>query len=246
MSEAAIQKVEKVLLAIKDPEFLEAIEANFEDAEDVQFERVKMPSGGGLTFEMLGENGEPAAVADITGIIVGKYKINTRWGELGGESQAPLCVALDAKHGIGDPGGDCRTCPLNQWGSGKDGRGKECKNCYRCYVLPLDKALPKLLTMPPTSMANFKAYLNFLSDQKKPYYAVLTRAKLEKTANKGGITYSRVTLGRVGDIPREHVPAVLDYMKRMGPFMSAKKVEADDYAVGSDEAEADKPQSEPF
>lgn len=241
-----IQPVKDFALSvISNPELKEAIQANFEGADEIRFERVKMPSGGGLSFETLGENGEAQPVAELSGIIVDKYRINTRWEErFSGEVTAPLCVSLDARHGVGDPGGDCRACQFNQWGSGPDGRGKACKNLHRVYLLPLDRALPKLITMPPTSLGNFESYMRFLSDNFKPFYTVVTRVKLEKATNKGGIQFSRAVLSRIGEVPKEHLAAVKGYIETMRPLMRAVKVESDDY--NTEEADSAEPTNQPF
>lgn len=244
-----LQKVEGgqfQLAVVGNPDLKEAIMANFEGADEIRFERIKMPSGGGLTFEVLDENGEIAPVPELKGIIVDKYRVNTRWAEkFTGEVSAPLCVALDARHGVGDPGGDCRTCPLNQWGSADDGRGKVCKNLHRVYLLPLDRALPKIVTLPPTSLGNFDSYMRLLAEQSRPYYFAVTRIKLEKAVSSSGITYSKAAFSKLGDVPVESVPGVRAYIADMKPLMRAVKIEAADYNVEDSEADS-QDSTEPF
>lgn len=46
-----------------------------------------------------------------------------------------LCRSDDMKTGIGEPGGSCATCPLNQFGSAKGGKGKG-KACTEFYNFP--------------------------------------------------------------------------------------------------------------
>jgi len=46
-----------------------------------------------------------------------------------------LCRSDDMKQGIGEPGGECAVCPLNQFGSAKDGAGKG-KACTEFFNFP--------------------------------------------------------------------------------------------------------------
>jgi hypothetical protein len=46
-----------------------------------------------------------------------------------------LCRSEDMVNGIGEPGGKCATCPLNQFGSAKNGEGKG-KACTEFYNFP--------------------------------------------------------------------------------------------------------------
>lgn len=41
------------------------------------------------------------------------------------DNRQVLCRSLDSLHGVGDPGGDCSTCPMAKW---TQGRGKNSKN----------------------------------------------------------------------------------------------------------------------
>jgi len=46
-----------------------------------------------------------------------------------------LCRSDDMKHGVGDPGGECAKCPLNRFGTAKNGKGKG-KACTEFYNFP--------------------------------------------------------------------------------------------------------------
>ncbi len=241
-----IQKVEQgfSIVALEDAGFKEVVRENLAGMGRIQFERVKMPSGGGLSFEVCDENGEPVPASEITGIIVDRYPVNAYWPDkFAGASNPPQCVAMDGLHGVGNPGGLCAKCPHNQWGSDEDGRGKACKNLHRIYVLPPGDVLPLLIALPPTSLANFNAYmLRLTSKAKKPYWAVVTRIRLEKVTNKDGIAYSRAVFSKIGDVPTEKLPALKTYIEELRPLMRAVEVEMADYNVEIDEADG----SEPF
>jgi hypothetical protein len=56
-----------------------------------------------------------------------------------------LCRAEDAKMGVGEPGGECRVCPLSLWGKATDGKRKppRCTLFHNYIILALpEKGLP--------------------------------------------------------------------------------------------------------
>jgi hypothetical protein len=48
--------------------------------------------------------------AKITGIFLGMTRSRTRF-----VNKEPVCKAVDFKHGVGDPGGECAKCTLKDW-----------------------------------------------------------------------------------------------------------------------------------
>ena len=54
------------------------------------------------------------------------------FGALGG-SNPPDCGSFDGITGTGTPGGICKNCPFNQFGSG-EGKSKACKNRRMLYL----------------------------------------------------------------------------------------------------------------
>ncbi len=82
------------------------------DGLTTTFDKVKIPSGGGLMFEVTGENGEPEPVKTIEGVILYHHAVNSFYKEkYTGGSNPPDCGSYDGKTGEGDPGGDCSKCP---------------------------------------------------------------------------------------------------------------------------------------
>lgn len=250
MAATEIQKVEQgfAIAALESGDLKEIVKENLSDLGRIQFERVKMPSGGGLSFEVSDENGNPVTVAEITGIILDRYPVNAFWPDrFAGASNPPQCVAMDGREGVGNPGGLCARCPNNQWGSDEDGRGKACKNLHRIYVLPPGDIMPLLIALPPTSLANFNAYmLRLTSKAKKPYWAVMTKIRLEKATSAQGITYSKAVFSKVGDVPAEKLLDLKAYVESLKPLMRSVEVQAADYDVEASEADAQQPSSEPF
>ncbi|HHW26224.1 MAG TPA: hypothetical protein GXX23_02660 [Firmicutes bacterium] len=254
MSEAAVKDIQKVdqggfsIAALESKDLKEVVKENLSDLGRIQFERVKMPSGGALVFEVTDEDGNPKPVAEITGIIVDRYPVNAYWPDkFAGASNPPQCVAMDGRTGVGDPGGNCATCPHNQWGSDQDSKGKACKNLHRIYILPPGDIMPLLIALPPTSLANFNAYMLRLTNKaKKPYWAVLTKIKLEKATSAQGITYSKAVFSKVGDVPAEKLLDLKAYVESLKPLMRSVEIQAADYDVEASEADAQQPSSEPF
>jgi len=230
------------IAALEQPEIKEIVRENLAGMGRIQFERVKMPSGGALAFELTDENGEPRPAAEIVGVILDRYPVNAYWPDkFAGAKNPPQCVALDGQNGVGQPGGPCIKCPHNQWGSDGEGRGKACKNLHRIYILPPGDILPLLIALPPTSLANFNAYMMRLTSKtKKPYWAVVTKIKLEKATNTAGISYSRAVFTKIGDVPADKLAALKAYIEELKPLMRAVEVQAEDYNVEDVEnAEAD-------
>ena len=87
---------------------------------DITFDRVTIPSAGGTTFELPGElPGETDAVKEFTGVILYHHPLHAFYRErFTGGNNAPDCGSYDGMTGVGNPGGDCASCPLNQFGSG--------------------------------------------------------------------------------------------------------------------------------
>ena len=159
---------------------------------DVSFDRIKIPAGGSTVFEVPGEApGETDAVKEFRGVILYHHPLFTyyREGYTGG-NDAPDCGSYDGMFGVGDPGGNCAHCPLNQFGSGENG-GKACKNTRRIYILREDELIPLLLTLPTGSMKEFSIYVKRLLAKGRKTGEVVTRFFLKRVTNAGGIAYSQ-------------------------------------------------------
>lgn len=85
--------------------------------EDVAFQQLKLLQG--LSPEVNDGQGSPGqwivagypAMKTCTFVPISQMK--TR--ELRNAEQVLTCQSLDAQTGVGDPGGNCQTCPMNQW-----------------------------------------------------------------------------------------------------------------------------------
>lgn len=207
-------------LAPIDAEMATAIKEELDGLGQIPFDSIKIPAGGGITFEIPGDDPDrPETASSIVGVIVYHHAVNAYWpGEYRGGNEPPECASFDGRQGIDRESGElmpCASCPHNQFGSGKNG-GKACKNGHRVYILRSGEMLPLLLTVPPTSLKALSAYLSRSIVLKGTRcWKVITELTLKKEKNAGGIAYSSCVFKRVGTVPPEQVEAT----KAMADFV---------------------------
>ena len=161
------------------------------DGLDVGFERIKIPSAGSTVFEMPGEDGEPDAVKEFSAVILHHHPLFCYYKtKYTGGNNPPDCGSFDGVCGVGDPGGECKKCPLNKFDTGENG-SKACKNRRRIYVLKEGEVFPLLLSLPTGSLKEFTKYLKRLLSKGKKSNAFVTRFALKKATNSGGVVYSQ-------------------------------------------------------
>jgi len=203
-----------------------------EDMTDIflTFERVRVPSGGGITFEIEGDDPEnPETTKELVGVIVDHHAIRQYWANpYSGEKTPPDCRSNDGHVGIGDPGGDCASCPLNQFGSDSRGRGKACKSQRVVYILRDGDPFPLQLTLPPTSLKNFNTYFNKLARKGRKTYGVVTKITLKKAVNKDNIPYSEAQFAVVRELTAEEKAKAVIYAQNIREYTRRQNV-ADQY-----------------
>jgi len=210
-------------LAVKDTNIYlaaTAVESEFLSKEEMEEQmkgvtvtlpRVKIPAGGGLSFEIPnGENpDDPTIMKVIEGVIIDQFSLNVLWEE-GSENDPdakPLCTSNPgADFGVGEPGGKCVVCPLNVFGSGAGGKGKMCKNTRRLFILLPGEMLPLQLTLPPTSLKNFNTFLLNITSKGLPVWAFPTKIGLKK--EEGAYVYSVATFARGEVFPEDDLRAI--------------------------------------
>ena len=180
-------------------------------------ERVTIPPGGVTTWSF--EDG--TEVKDIQGVIIKSQKTRSYWAEaLSGEGNPPDCVSPDCITGYGEPGGDCATCPNNEFGTGQSGYSKACKETMHVFLLREDSLLPIVIQIPPSSLKAFKKYCTRLVGQMKSINSVVTSFTLEKgKGGKSGYTFSEVSFKNVGDLSKEHYEMVKQYRDGLTKIM---------------------------
>ena len=185
------------------------------DGLQLRLQRVKIPAGGVLQFEMPGEDLEnPEYVPVLEGVILFNHPANSYWPE-GNEyddNTPPLCQAVTGKMGYGDPGGICETCAYNRFGSGLNG-GKACKNMRMLYLLRSGDFMPIQLTLPPTSLTSYRDFANwaFLLQKRPVYSGVVQIALRRETGN--GFTYSVATFKKLYNFEGEELAQISSIAK---------------------------------
>lgn len=189
----------------------EAIAEEMDGLGTVPFDRVKIPSGGGLAFELPGEDEDDTESAtELVGVILYHHPVNAYWKEkFAGGNEQPDCSSYDGKTGTDRETGECKNCadcPYNQFGS--DGAGKACKNVHRIYMLREGNPVPLILSLPPTSLKYMRDYISkrILLKGMRCYQAV-TKITLKKEKNSANIIYSRAAFSFVQKLTPEQVAA---------------------------------------
>src|SRR5574341_76547 len=184
-------------LATIDPAELRAIFRENVGSDGVSafdLARVKIPAAGGLTWQVPTLEGEQSMPA-LRGIIVHRRDVRSYWEHKFGEGEPgapPECSSADGLTGVGDPGGDCSTCPLNEWGSAGDGKkGKACRQLKLIFLVRENEFMPLVLVLSPTSIPAAKKYFLGLSSRALPFHGVVTEWTLERAKNPAGIAYAK-------------------------------------------------------
>ena len=204
-----------------------------DDMEGLQLtmQRVKIPGGGNLQFEIRGDDPDnPDYERKLVGVILYHHLANAYWpdGSEYDDSVPPLCQSFDGKQGYGEPGGVCAACAFNQFGSTANGSGKACKNMRQIYLLRSGEYLPLQLSLPPTSLRPFNDFMNLaFVARRRPSYSAIVEIGL-KRAESGGYTYSVATFRKVRDLEGEGLAAVKSYaanFKEQVKLLLAQRVE---------------------
>ncbi len=185
--------------------------------------RVTVPAAGGTMWQVSTVEGDEN-VAELEGIIVHTQSVRAYWKESfehSGGGSPPDCVSADALQGIGEPGGDCLTCPLSQFKSAKEGagRGKACSESRLVYLLTENEILPLVVKVPATSLANARKYVIGLTSKLMDTHAVYTKLTLEQDKNQDGIKYSKIIFTKIGDVPNPQQTKA--YAEDIKPFLTA-------------------------
>lgn len=188
------------------------------DVEGLQlgFQRVKIPSGGQVQFELPSDDPDnPDYAKYLEGVIVYSHNANSYWptGEDYDDNTPPSCQSVDGKLGYGKPGGICADCPYNRYGSDTKGtgKGKACKNQRIIYLLRSGEVMPIQLSLSPTSITPYSQFVNaaFVS-RRRGVCGSVVQIGLKKRSN-GKDDYSVATFKRLYDFTGEDLARVRAY-----------------------------------
>ena len=209
---------ENTIAAAGTENFLSEIAEEMDGLGDISFDSIKIPSGGGLAFEVPGDDPDnPDIVKEISGVIIVRHASNGYWKDaFGGDNKNPDCYSNDGKTGVDSFTGECRSCgecPRNAFK--EDGSGKDCKNMQNLYIVRDGEMLPVRLVLPPTSIKNLKDYVaKRLLFKGKKLGQVVTSITLSKAESRQGIKYAVAQFAKKRDLTPEEI-AELAPMKQL-------------------------------
>jgi hypothetical protein len=212
---------------------LGALMAEELDGLDAGFERIRIPSGGGLAFEIPGEDGEPEMMREFSAVILHHHPLNSYYKtKFTGGNNPPDCGSYDGVFGVGDPGGNCAACPCNQYGSGENG-GKACQNRRRLFVLRENEIFPLVMSIPTGSLPEFARYIKRLISKGRKSNAVVTCFTLKKATNKGGVVYSQAQFAIDRPLSPEEHTLIAKLSTQIKSFSAKVPLEADAQQTGA-------------
>lgn len=219
-------------LAIIDENALAAVEGIFDVNDNIKGVKGRIPQIKMVHQAQMFKDNADNKFESFEGIILHHSPANAYWDksfEETGGGVLPDCFSLDGSHPVATEGkktvcASCHNCPMNQFGSDKrGGRGKACKNMWRLHILVQNQAIPKRVTLPPSSIPAVQDFLVDLRDKKVPHEIIPTEFRLKATKNKDGITYSEIVFK----------PLWAKIIKEKDDALALKKIKEDfSYAFG--------------
>ena len=243
-----------------DPEMMEELEDEMSDLDPesgITCRKIKIPSGGGLAYEVQGEEETDVEyMKEIKAVVVFTHRVNGFWaGAYGDDDQnkAPVCSSIDGKTGVRIDSGEvisCETCPLNQFASatdqkGEPGKGKACKNMRRLYLMMDNDPNFYLLTVPPTSIKDVNKQLAKIMAGGTPYTGLVLKLTLEKTKNAAGVEYSKVVISKAGLLSTAVSAAAKEMRRQIKEQYQSMAITSEDYAAPEQSTAAETPDEIP-
>lgn len=198
-------------------------------------DRIKVPSGAATSWEITTLEGEET-VKSIDGIILVAEDNRVFYKDpYTGDNTPPDCFSPDAETGFGEPGGNCATCPLAQWGSAENGRGQACNLRKLMLILKPDSLLPVIISAPTGSVKSVTDYMKRITSAALPHYAVVTKLGLIKKKSGEGIAYAAIAPEFTRKLSPEEIEKVIEYREQVLPAFEAAAKEPE---MMSDTADA--------
>ncbi len=210
----------------------EAMEANLGEGsalKESDLTRVKIPTGGATKWTVSSILGDEV-VDKIEGILVYQQPRGVLWsGSEPAEGELPVLVSNDLKTAKlvknesdvdprllasmevaknEDGTYDWAKLPQNEWGSGKDGRGKQCKEQRVLFILRKQEPLPLIVTVQPGSLKSWNKFVVDLTKAGIPYWRAAISLGLEKEKNDSGIPFARITAELAGVLDADQAAVI--------------------------------------
>ena len=212
---------------------------------DFKFDRIRIPSGGMTAFEVPSEDGESSELAkEIVCVLLYSHPANSYYVQAyQGGSNPPDCGSFDGVTGIGSPGGSCRVCPYNRFGSG-GGKAKACKNRRMLYLLRENEVFPYILNLPTGSLKGFTKYVQSLLARGRRPHQVVTKISLRKASNSGGIDFSQAVFKIVRTLnadEQKNINAMTEQMKAYAANLTTAALTDDASVMDAESGEVIEP-----
>ena len=190
---------------------------------DNEFERIKIPAGGGVMFESpSGNPDEPDIIKEFSAVILYHHPMYVFYSSrFNGSNNPPDCLSVDGIAGVGIPGGKCINCPKNKFGSGENG-SKACKNKHQMYLLREGEIFPVILSLPTSSNKEFSRYIKRLLSRGKKSDSVVTKFSLKKAVNKTGISYPQVQFSVARELENTEIELIKNYSGQVKSYAQNK------------------------
>ena len=205
-----------------DVDFTSIKEALIDSGEEFgvfDFTRIQLPAGNGAAVFNIETLDGPQTPKTIECVILDQQRVKSYFKDAyTGESNPPDCLSADGLTGIGEPGGNCEDCPLNQFGS--DGNGKACSDRRHVLLLVEGEMFPLFLNVPPSSIKNFSKYLKALVLKGIKVSNAITIISLNKTKSGGGIEYAELVFTYNGLIDEQQKAIVQQYKDALGGILA--------------------------
>lgn len=189
--------------------------------------RITVPSGGGTKWEVsdVTAKGGVRSVDTISGIVISNQYSRGYWETPygGGNSGPPDCSSWEMDgFGLGDPGGECFSCPFNQFNTAAQGTGKACGEKRFLFLLTTESFLPIVVQVPVTSM---KPYTQFTVDVgsrmlKRPRQIVMDLSLRKES--KSGFATAIIVPSVNARLTDEDCLKVVEWMEAIAPMMPGR------------------------
>ena len=195
-----------------------------EEVTEADLLRIKVPTGGATIWQVGDE-----ACKELTGVLVHITRRRAYWPDRNQTGVPPTCASVDCMTGIGEPGGLCRECPNNQFGSaikqdGTQGRGKACKEKKLLFLLREGRLLPDVVVVPGASL---KAMRQWQLQLGLPYCAIVTRLTLAKAKSADGDEYAEVVPAKIADLADDIAEKLTAYAGELQSVFAAVGIDED-------------------
>lgn len=228
--EKALAVIDKFDIVAASSDLREALEVNLggEQLDDTLLERIKCPSGGATIWTIPDIMGNDTHAETFHGIIIHSRMARAFWREpFSGGGTPPDCYSNDMTTGVGDPGGDCESCPMNEFGSdpNKETQAKACSESRLLFVLLPDddsgvRLMPIVLKVPPASLRNSKKFLlNLATSVRAKMWGVVTEFSLSKERNAKGMDYAEIHFKPMKKLAQEVTEGFQKYREDLMPML---------------------------